>query len=457
MSLSVIVLAAGRGARINSNKPKVLQLLAGRPLLHYVLETCQKLSPAQTIVVCGYQGETLQQNCQNFTVDWVWQEEQRGTGHAVQCAYSTLAAPSQVLVLCGDVPLINVATLQQLLANTPADSLGILTANLPDATGFGRIKRDANKKVVGIVEQRDATHPELEIKEINTGILVLPYKHLAAWLSKLQDQNAQHEYYLTDVVAMAVADNVPIITQTVTDLHAIAGVNSQKQLATLERTYQLLRAEELMNKGVRLYDPNRLDIRGSVTVGTDVTIDVNVILNGEVILYDGVTIGANSIIKDSVINKDTVIHPNSIIDGAVIGDNCQIGPFARIRPGTKLGSNSKIGNFVETKNTVTAEGCKINHLSYIGDAEIGKKVNVGAGVITCNFDGNNKHQTIIEDDAFIGSNCELVAPVKIGKGATLAAGTTLLKDAPAHALTLTKKIMSSIINWQRPIKQKEEL
>lgn len=457
MGFSVIVLAAGQGVRMGSTRPKVLQPLAGKPLLHHVLATTQKLSPQQTLVVCGYKGELLQQSCKEFAIDWVWQNEQCGTGHAVQCAYSDLSNTSRVLVLYGDVPLISVATLQQLLYATPTDAVGVLTAQVTNPRGFGRILRDRHGNVIGIVEERDATEEQRAINEINTGIYVLPYKYLASWLGQLQNKNEQKEFYLTDVIAMAVADRVSVLAQNVTNHIEIMGVNSQAQLATLERTYQQMLAEDLMNRGVKIYDPARLDVRGNIKVGKDVIIDVNVVLQGDITIEDNVTIGPNVVITNSHISTGAQIHANTVLDGAQVGSFAQVGPFARIRPGTKLQAYSKVGNFVETKNAIIDEQSKVNHLSYVGDAIVGKRVNIGAGVITCNYDGAVKHQTIIEDEAFIGSNCELIAPVTIGRGATLAAGTTLTKDAPPNALTLTKKIISSIINWQRPIKQKEEI
>jgi bifunctional UDP-N-acetylglucosamine pyrophosphorylase/glucosamine-1-phosphate N-acetyltransferase len=456
VSFSVIVLAAGQGTRMNSVKPKVLQLLAGKPLLHHVLSTVKQLSPAQTLVVCGYKGELLQQQCQQFAVDWVWQNEQRGTGHAVQTAYPDLVAQPKVLVLYGDVPLVQRETLEQLLTNTPQDALGILTATLANPFGLGRIIRNAQQQVIEIIEERDATPGQRSICEINSGIYVLPYKHLAAWLSNLTAHNQQHEYYLTDIVAMAVKAGVPVIAHNISNPLEVAGINSQQQLASVEREYQLLAAQQLMAQGVKLYDPTRLDIRGNVQVGQDIVIDVNVIFEGDVILGDEVVIGPNVIIKNTTIESGAIIHANSTIDTAHIGPHCQVGPFARIRPGTQLKAKSKIGNFVETKNSIIGQDSKVNHLSYIGDTDIGSKVNIGAGVITCNYDGVAKHKTIIEDDVFIGSNCELIAPVTVGKGATLAAGTTLTKDAPAGALTLTKKIITNILAWQRPIKPESE-
>lgn len=457
VNFSVIVLAAGQGSRMGSTQPKVLQPLAGKPLLHHVLETVQKLAPSQTIVVCGYKGETLQESCKDFAVDWVWQNEQRGTGHAIQCAYPALSAPSRVLVLYGDVPLIELATLQQLLYATPNDSVGILTACVTNPSGLGRIIRNDKSDVIGIVEERDANDLHKQINEINTGIIVFPYQHLNSWLNNLKDDNEQKEFYLTDVIAMAVAERVSIMTQTVKDELEVAGVNSQLQLHLLERAYQRTIADKLMKQGVKIYDANRLDVRGNLTVASDVIIDVNVVFFGNVTIDSGVYIGPNVVIVNSHIAAGSIIYANSVIDGAMIGCNCAIGPFARIRPGTNLHAHTKIGNFVEIKNTSVDSYSKINHLSYVGDAIIGKRVNIGAGVVTCNYDGANKHTTVIEDDVFIGSNSELIAPVRVGNSATLAAGTTLTKDAPANALTLTKKIISNIINWQRPIKQKEEI
>ncbi|HSX19877.1 MAG TPA: bifunctional UDP-N-acetylglucosamine diphosphorylase/glucosamine-1-phosphate N-acetyltransferase GlmU, partial [Gammaproteobacteria bacterium] len=354
-------------------------------------------------------------------------------------------------------PLINTATLLQLLYSTPPDAVGILTAKLTNPHGFGRIVRDQQGRVIAIVEERDATPQQRDITEINTGIYLLPYRYLAAWLSQLKNNNEQHEFYLTDIVAMAVAEGLQVVTQLVADVTEIAGVNSQQQLATLERSYQKRLADDLMNRGVKISDPARIDIRGDIQVGSDVAIDVNVILQGKVTLGDGVVIGPNVVITNSEIAAGTKILANSVVEGAYIGSDCQIGPFARVRPGTKMHAHSKIGNFVETKSAVIDEHSKINHLSYVGDALLGKRVNIGAGVITCNFDGAAKHTTVIEDDVFVGSNCELIAPITIGKGATIGAGTTLMKDAPANALTLTKKIITNIINWQRPIKQKEEI
>lgn len=456
MSFSVIVLAAGQGTRMRSSKPKVLQLLAGKPLLHHVLGTVQQLSPAQTMVVCGYKAEELQTSCKEFNVDWVWQAEQLGTGHAVQVAFPEMQMARRILVVYGDVPLIGAATLTALLEHTPYDSLGILTAELSNPYGLGRIIRNQTGDIVEIVEEKDASVEQRKIREINTGIYVLPYKYLATWLSNLKATNQQQEYYLTDLVSMAVHDQVQIVSLKIQDSLEIAGINSQSQLADVEREYQFRAVKTLMDRGVKIYDPARIDVRGTVAVGQDVVIDINVVFEGEVFLGDGVNVGPNVLIKNSIVGSGTTIYANSVIDSARIGASCQLGPFARVRPGTVLHDQSKVGNFVEIKNAVVGLKSKVNHLSYIGDAELGANVNIGAGVITCNYDGAFKHKTIIEDDAFIGSNSELIAPVRVGKGATLAAGTTLMKNAPAGALTLTKKILSNILNWQRPAKQKEE-
>lgn len=456
MTFSVIILAAGQGTRMQSRLPKVLHKLASKPIIHHQLDAVANISPQQTIVVCGHQGKELQDACKDYAVDWVWQEQQLGTGHAVQCAYPALTTTSRVMVLYGDVPLISSAALQQLLYSTPPDAVGVLTALTDNPTGFGRIIRDKQGRVQSIVEEKDATPEQRAIQEINSGMYVLPYIHLAAWLTNLQADNQQQEFYLTDIISMAVKTGVPVLAQKVANLYEVLGVNSQQQLAHLERIYQQQRANKLMQQGVKLYDPARLDIRGNVTVGSNVAIDVNVILEGDVVLGDNVYIGSNVYIKNSQIAAGTVVQANSVIEGAVIAEQCQIGPFARVRPGSQFAAHSKVGNFVEIKNANIDAHSKINHLSYIGDAQIGKRVNIGAGVITCNYDGAQKHKTIIEDDVFIGSNCELIAPVIIGEGATLGAGTTLTKDAPARTLTLSKKILTSITSWTRPVKQKEE-
>ncbi len=455
VTFSVITLAAGLGTRMKSLRPKVLHELAGKPILHHVLDTVRELSPQQTVVVYGHQGEELQSLTKDYEVDWQWQEQQLGTGHALRCAYSALATTGRVLLLYGDVPLITTASLQQLLYATPVEAVGVLTTVMQEPGDLGRIVRDDHGNVTAIVETRDASNAQLDIKEINSGIYVFPYKNLADWLPRLQPNNDQQELYATDLIAMAVSDGVPVLAQNVADYTEVLGVNTQQQLSYLERAYQYQQAICLMRDGVKIYDPKRIDIRGDLNVGKDVVIDINAIFEGEVHLGDGVIIGPNVHLKNVHIAAGSVVHANSVIEDSILSDNTKVGPFARIRPGTKLANGAKIGNFVEVKNSVIGKGTKINHLSYIGDSDVGNSVNIGAGVITCNFDGAKKHKTIIKDEAFIGSNCELVAPVTIGEEATLGAGTTLTRDAPPRALTLSKKILTSIACWVRPTKQKE--
>lgn len=457
MTFSVIALAAGRGTRMRSDRSKVLHELAGKPMIHHVLDTIAELSPQQTVVVCGHQGKKLQDECKDYAVDWQWQEQQLGTGHALSCAYSALATTGRVLLLYGDVPLVTSATLQNLLYSTPADSVGVLTAIMSDPGDLGRIVRDNQGRVVNIVESSDASKAQLNIRETNSGIYVFPYKNLASWLPQLQPHNQQQELYATDLISMAVDEGIPVLAQTVDSVEELLGVNTQQHLAAAERFYRQRQATRLMQEGVKLYDPNRIDIRGNLTVGRDVVIDVNTVFEGEVHLGDRVIIGPNVYLKDVKVAVGSIVRPNSCIEGAILGDNTQIGPFARIRPGVKIASGSKIGNFVEVKNSLIGQNTKINHLSYIGDSDIGKDVNIGAGVVTCNYDGAIKHKTTIKDDAFIGSNSELIAPVTIGTGATLGAGTTLTRDAPPRALTISKKILTSIACWIRPVKQKEEI
>ena len=454
MSFSVIVLAAGRGTRMHSLKPKVLQLLAGIPLIHHILGTVAKLNPQQTIVVCGYKGKAVQQACSSFVVDWVWQKSQLGTGDAVREALSSLKDVQRVLILNGDVPLVSLSSLKALLDNTPANEVGCITTTLDNPSGLGRIIRDKQGKVLQIVEEQDASCEQRAIKEINAGLYVVPREFLVTAIPSLKPNNNQQELYITDLIKAAVSCKLGVSIEQCSNSWQVLGVNTQHELANLERSYQYQQALSLLSKGVKIYDPRRLDIRGTVEVGTDVSIDINVIFEGNVSIASGVVIGPNVIIKDSFIGSGTEIQANSIIDSATIASNCSIGPFARIRPGTCLQASAKVGNFVEIKNASLGANTKVNHLSYIGDAQIGKSVNIGAGTITCNFDGVNKHQTTIEDNAFIGSNTEIVAPIIIGQGATIAAGTTLVKDAPSKSLTLTKKKLQSFDDWQRPCKEK---
>lgn len=454
MSLSIVILAAGKGTRMKSTTTKVMHKLAGKALVEHVIDTAMNLSPQNLAVVCGNGAEQVQSLLASKEVTSVMQHEQLGTGHAVMQAQEAFADAEQVLVLYGDVPLTQQSTLDALIQCGDANSLRILTTELADPTGYGRIVRNDDGDVVCITEQKDADQKTLAIKEVNSGIMVLPAQWLTASLSKLENNNAQGEYYLTDMVALAVADGLEINTVCCEDNAEVAGVNTRQQLAELERHYQILQANKLMAAGVSLADPARLDIRGDVTVGQDVFIDVNVILEGKVTIADNVSIGANCIIKDSSIAAGTEILANSMLDNAVVGENVSIGPFARLRPGTVLSDQAKIGNFVETKNANIGLGSKVNHLSYIGDTDMGAGVNIGAGTITCNYDGANKHRTVIGDNAFIGSDSQLVAPVTVAEGATIGAGTTLRKDAEQGALTLTKTVQRTVTGWKRPVKKK---
>jgi bifunctional UDP-N-acetylglucosamine pyrophosphorylase / glucosamine-1-phosphate N-acetyltransferase len=454
MSLSIVILAAGKGTRMKSATTKVMHQLAGKALVEHVIDTANKLQPEQLTVVCGNGAEQVMPLLEKKAITSVIQNEQQGTGHAVMQAEKQFSDATQVLVLYGDVPLTQLETLTDLIKCGDTNSLRVLTTELDDPTGYGRIVRNNKGQVTCITEQKDADQATLKIKEVNSGIMVLPAQWLTASLSKLQNNNAQGEYYLTDMIALAVADGLDINTVCCVDNAEVAGVNTRQQLAELERHYQLLQANKLMAAGVTLADPTRLDIRGDVTIGQDVTIDVNVILEGKVNIADKVTIAANCIIKDSSIAAGTEILANSMLDNATVGANASIGPFARLRPGTVLSDQAKIGNFVETKNANIGVGSKINHLSYIGDTDMGAGVNIGAGTITCNYDGANKHRTTIGDNAFIGSDSQLVAPVTIADGATIGAGTTLRKDAAAGALTLTKTIQNTVAGWKRPVKKK---
>ena len=455
MSLSIIILAAGKGTRMKSATTKVMHQLAGRPLLEHVIDTASSLTPESMAVVCGNGAEQLMPLLDSRSIPSTMQHEQLGTGHAVMQAVSVFESSDQVLVLYGDVPLTQLATLEALINSGDQNSLRVLTTELTDPTGYGRIVRNDAGQVICITEQKDADDKTLAIREVNSGIMVLPSKWLINSLDKLKNNNAQGEYYLTDMVALAVADGLTINTVCCEDNAEVAGVNTRQQLAELERHFQLLQANALMTNGVSLADPSRIDVRGNLQTGTDISIDVNVIFEGDVTLADNVEIGANCIIKDSEIGEGTIILPNSMIDSSKVAANVNIGPFARLRPGTVLSDNAKIGNFVETKNANIGEGSKVNHLSYIGDTDMGKGVNIGAGTITCNYDGANKHRTTIGDNAFIGSDSQLVAPVTVEAGATVGAGTTLRKDAPSEALTLTKSAQKTVSSWKRPVKTKK--
>ena len=450
--LNIVILAAGKGTRMYSEKPKVLHALAGKPLLLHVLDCAAMLKPQQVCVVYGYGGEAVPKAMQQYAATFVLQNPQLGTGHAVQQAMPHLGDESNTLVLYGDVPLIRHSTLHQM--QQAGDGLVLLTINLKNPTGYGRIMRDAQGRVLSIIEEKDATPEQRKIQEVNTGILLAPTKMLRDWLAKLHNNNTQGEYYLTDIVSMAVQQGVAVHTVQPAHEWEIHGINSKSQLAKLERTWQLVEAEHLLEQGVTLADPARIDIRGKLSCGRDVEIDVGCIFEGEVSLGDKVRVGAYSVIRNSRIAADTNIAPYSHIDSSEVGANCKIGPYARLRPGTKLGDEVHIGNFVEVKNSEIAANSKANHLSYIGDSTVGSRVNIGAGTITCNYDGANKYRTIIEDDVFIGSDTQLVAPVTVGKGATIGAGSTITRNAPEGELTLSRNKQVTVAGWKRPSKKK---
>ncbi len=450
--LNVVILAAGKGTRMKSDLPKVLHPLAGRPLLAHVLAAADTLCPARTCVVYGHGGETLPQAIDRPELAWALQEPQLGTGHAVQQAVPHLDADALCLILYGDVPLTRPETLQEMLSIARDGAIALLTVRLANPSGYGRIVRNARGQVERIVEHKDATPEELAIDEVNTGILCLPVAKLAAWLARLTNANAQGEYYLTDVIAMAAAEGERILPCHPAAEWEVLGVNSRAQLAELERMFQRNTASALMTEGVTLIDPARLDVRGELSCGRDCLIDVNCIFEGRVIIGDNVKVGANCVLKDVALAAGTVIQPFCHLEGAQVGANARIGPYARLRPGTELADETRIGNFVEIKASQVGFNSKINHLSYIGDATVGAKVNIGAGSITCNYDGAYKHRTVIEDGAFIGSDTQLVAPVTVGRGATLGAGTTLTRDAPAGELTLSRTRQTTVAGWKRPAK-----
>ena len=452
--MNIVILAAGQGKRMHSNLPKVLHPIAGKALVSHVIDTARSLSPQTLCLVYGHGGDAVRTTLAAPDLAWALQEPQLGTGHAVQQALPHLKGDGTTLVLYGDVPLIQAETLKRLL-QAAQDALAILTVELDDPSGYGRIVRNTKREVVRIVEQKDSTPEERSIREINTGIMAMPTARLGEWLGRLSNNNAQKEYYLTDIVSMAVADGLPIHTANPKHAWEVLGVNSKVQLAELERIAQRKTAEELMESGVRLADPARFDVRGELVCGRDVFIDVNCVFEGEVVLDEAVEVGPNCVIKNARIGAGTRLAAFTHIEDAVVGPDGRIGPFARLRPGTELAEDVHVGNFVEIKKSTIAAHSKANHLAYIGDAIIGSRVNVGAGTITCNYDGANKFQTIIEDDAFIGSDTQLVAPVKVGRGATLGAGTTLTKDAPADTLTISRAKQLSIPGWKRPAKIKK--
>ena len=452
--LQVVILAAGQGKRMHSDVPKVAHPLAGRPLLAHVIESARSLDPQRLCIVVGHGAQLVRERVPAPGASWALQARQLGTGHAVMQAIPSLAPGGTVLVLYGDVPLIAPNTLRLLVEAAGGGKLAILTQDLENPKGYGRIVRDASGRVARIVEEKDADVKERAIREVNTGIIAAPRELLEKWLSRLSNDNAQGEYYLTDIVAAAVADGVTVEVRQPAGAHECLGVNSKSDLAALERRFQMNKAESLMESGVTLADPSRVDVRGELSCGRDVSIDVNCIFEGRVVLGDRVRVGANCILRDVTVGAGTEVKPFSLIEEATIGNNARIGPYARIRPGTELADEVHIGNFVEVKASRIAARSKANHLAYVGDSTVGADVNIGAGTITCNYDGANKHRTVIEDDVHIGSDVQLVAPVTIGRGATIGAGATITKDVPPGGLTLTEKKQVSKPGWQRPKKKK---
>jgi len=467
LPIDVVIMAAGKGTRMKSRLPKVLHRLGGRALLAHVVDCAGRLSARQAVVITGHGAMEVEAACaqmtgagSTFDLKFARQDPQLGTGHAVQQAIPQLADDGVTLVLSGDVPLTQAATLQALLDLCDGQRLALLTLSMADPTGYGRIVRagpEASSQVRAIVEHKDASDEQRKISEIYSGIMAVPTRLLRRWLARLDNQNAQGEYYLTDIVKFAVADGVAVVAHQITDAAQVAGVNSPVQLAELERVHQQRLATTLMEQGVRLADPARFDVRGDLVCGQDVEIDVNCVFEGQVSLADGVRVGANCVIANAVIAAGAVIHPFTHIDGEAlgvqVGEGAMVGPFARLRPGARLGAEVHIGNFVEVKNSTLARGAKANHLAYLGDATVGERVNYGAGSITANYDGANKHRTVIEADVHIGSNCVLVAPVTIGAGGTVGGGSTITKDAPAGSLSVARGKQVSIADWKRPVKQ----
>ncbi|WNN48528.1 bifunctional UDP-N-acetylglucosamine diphosphorylase/glucosamine-1-phosphate N-acetyltransferase GlmU [Siccibacter colletis] len=452
-ALSVVILAAGKGTRMYSDLPKVLHRIAGKPMVQHVIDTANKSGAKNVHLVYGHGGELLKQTLRDDALNWVLQAEQLGTGHAMQQAAPFFADDEDILMLYGDVPLITLETLTRLREAKPQGGIGLLTVKLDDPTGYGRIVRE-NGAVVGIVEHKDATDAQRHINEINTGILVANGADLKRWLGKLNNNNAQGEYYITDVIAMAHQEGREVVAAHPDRLSEVEGVNNRLQLSRLERVYQAEQAEKLLLAGVMLLDPARFDLRGELTHGRDVEIDTNVIIEGQVTLGHRVKIGTGCVIKNSVIGDDCEISPYTVVEDARLDAACTIGPFARLRPGAELAEGAHVGNFVEMKKARLGKGSKAGHLSYLGDAEIGDNVNIGAGTITCNYDGANKHKTLIGDDVFVGSDTQLVAPVSVGNGATIAAGTTVTRDVAEHELVLSRVPQVHKQGWQRPVKKK---
>ena len=452
MNFSAVILAAGKGTRMYSNKPKVLHTLAGRPMAKHVIDTCEGLGAKNIHLVYGHGGDQMQAELGQERVTWVLQAEQLGTGHAVNQASPEFSDDEKVLILYGDVPLISAETVENLLDAQPTGGIALLTVVLDNPMGYGRIIR-RNGPVIAIVEQKDATEEQKLIKEINTGVMVATGGDLKRWLSALKNENAQGEYYLTDIIAAAHDEGRAVEAVHPVSPIEVEGVNDRAQLARLERAFQLAQAQKLLEQGVMLRDPSRFDLRGSLQCGMDIEIDVNVIIEGNVTLGDNVVIGAGCVLKACEIDDNTIVRPYSVIEGATIGEDCTVGPFTRLRPGAELCNDAHVGNFVEVKNVRLGEGSKANHLTYLGDAEIGKRVNVGAGVITCNYDGANKFKTVIGDDVFVGSDSQLIAPITIANGATVGAGSTVTKDISENELYISRAKERRIANWQRPTKK----
>ncbi|KMQ76937.1 bifunctional UDP-N-acetylglucosamine diphosphorylase/glucosamine-1-phosphate N-acetyltransferase GlmU [Marinobacter subterrani] len=450
--LHVVILAAGQGSRMKSALPKVLHPIAGRPMLHHVIATARQLGAEKIHTVIGHGADKVREATNEASVNWVTQSEQLGTGHAVAQALPDLPDDARVLVLYGDVPLTRHETLEALVGQLDDQTLALLTVTMDNPQGYGRIVRNAEGEVQRIVEQKDASPEQQQIREVNTGILAVSARHLKAWLPALSNSNAQGEYYLTDIIAMAVAHGLSVSVSQPENPYEVQGVNNRLQLAELERWFQRREADRLMTEGATLADPARLDVRGELTIGNDLWIDVNVVFEGKVTLGSNVSIGPGCVIKDATIADGSEIKANSVIEGATIGTNAQIGPFARIRPGTELAANTKVGNFVETKKAIVGEGSKINHLSYVGDASLGRNVNVGAGTITCNYDGVNKYRTVLGDDVFVGSNTSLVAPVTVAADATIGAGSTITRDVAESELAVARGRQRNISGWEKPRK-----
>jgi bifunctional UDP-N-acetylglucosamine pyrophosphorylase/glucosamine-1-phosphate N-acetyltransferase len=453
MPLEIVILAAGQGKRMRSKLPKILHPLAGRPLLGHVLETARALEPRRIVVVHGNGADQVRAAFADARIEWALQAEQLGTGHAVQQALPSISPDAEVLILYADVPLVRPATLRRLL-DAGRDGLAVMTAEVSDPTGYGRIVRQGSGDVARIVEQRDASSEELALREINAGFMAMSARRLSAWLGKLTNRNAQKEYYLTDVVALAVAERLPVRAVRVEDEWEVAGVNSKRELAAIERRYQSVQAQLLLDEAVTLADPARIDVRGELSCGTDVAIDVNCVFEGSVTLAEGVRIGPNCLLRNVRIGAGTEVLAFSHLEDSEIGARCRLGPYARLRPGNSLADEVHVGNFVELKASRIGKGSKANHLSYIGDSEVGSAVNVGAGTITCNYDGAMKHRTIIEDECFIGSDTTLVAPVRVARGSYIGAGSTINKDTPAGQLTLSRARQVSLPAWKPPKKTK---